>query len=190
MAQSGCYYYAPGGGLADEAEPFALDGPPLVAGGAAALAAVEARVLESTALEGVVLRYGFFYGPGTWYAPGGSVARQVERGAFPVTGDGSGVWSFVHVEDAAAATVTALTAGAPTAGAGAYNVTDDDPAPLAAWLPAYARWLGAPAPPRVSADAADPDGRYYATALRGASNARARRELGFRPRPLPWLAAA
>jgi 2-alkyl-3-oxoalkanoate reductase len=184
IAQSGCYYYVPGPGLATEETGFAVDGPPLVAGGGQALLGIEKRVLGAQSLEGIVLRYGFFYGPGTWYAADGNVAEQVRRGQFPIAGGGGGVWPFVHIADAAAVTVAALTRGAR----GAYNVTDDEPSPLAVWLPAYARWLGAPAPAQVSADeVADPDARFYAMQLRGASNAKAKDELGLQPRRREWL---
>lgn len=118
IAQSGCYYYVPGPGLATEETSFAVDAPPLIAGGARALLGIEKRVLGARSLEGIVLRYGFFYGPGTWYAAQGSVAEQVRRRQFPITGGGGGVWSFVHIADAAAATLAALTRGAR----GAYNV--------------------------------------------------------------------
>ena len=187
IAQSGCYYYVPGPGLASEETSFALDAPPLIAGGARALLALEKRVLGAASLEGIVLRYGFYYGPGTWYAEDGSVAQQVRRRQFPITGGGGGVWSFVHVADAVAATVAALTQGAR----GAYNVTDNEPSPLAVWLPAYARWLGAPEPAQVSADEVeDPDARFYAMQLRGASNTKAKHELEFRPRRHEWLGDA
>ena len=184
IAQSGCYYYGPGPGLATEETSFARDAPRLVAEGIRALVAVEDRVLGASSLEGIVLRYGFYYGPGTWYSADGSVAEQVRRRQFPITGGGGGVWSFVHIADAAAATVAALTRGAR----GAYNITDDEPSPLAVWLPAYARWLGAPSPAQVSADEVeDPDARFYAMQLRGASNAKAKHELEFRPRRREWL---
>ena len=184
VAQSGCYYYVPGPGLATEQTSFAVDAPPLVAGGARALLRVEKRVLGAQSLDGIVLRYGFFYGPGTWYAADGSVAEQVRRRQFPVTGDGGGVWSFVHIADAAAATLAALTRGAR----GAYNVADDEPSSVAVWLPAYARWLGAPAPAQVSADEVeDADTRFYAMQLRGASNAKLKHELGLQPRRREWL---
>jgi nucleoside-diphosphate-sugar epimerase len=184
VAQSGCYYYVPGSGLATEETSFAVDAPPLIAGGARALRWIEERVLGARSLEGIVLRYGFFYGPGTWYAADGSVAEQVRRRQFPVTGGGGGVWSFVHIEDAVAATLAALTREAR----GAYNVADDEPSPLAVWLPAYARWLKAPEPPQVSADEVeDADARFYAMQLRGASNAKAKRELEFQPRRRQWL---
>ena len=102
-------------------------------------------------------------------------------------GSGQGVSSFVHVEDAAAATVAALESDP-----GVYNIVDDDPSPLSAWLPAFARFLGAPAPPRITEqevlETEGPDAVYYATRLRGASNAFAKRKLGFAPRKLEWLA--
>ena len=184
IAQSGCYYYVPGPGLASEETTFAVDAPPLVAGSARALLELEKRVLGAQSLEGIVLRYGFFYGAGTWWASDGSVAEQVRRRQFPITGGGGGVWSFVHIADAAAATLAALTRGAR----GAYNVADDEPSPLAVWLPAYARWLGAPTPAQVSADEVeDPDARFYAMQLRGASNAKVKHALGLRPRRREWL---
>jgi 2-alkyl-3-oxoalkanoate reductase len=107
VVQSGCYCYVPG----PEQTSFAVDAPPLVAGGARALLGVEKRVLGAQSLDGIVLRYGFFYGPGTWHAATGSVAEQVRRRQFPVTGDGGGVWSFDQIADAAAATLAALTRG-------------------------------------------------------------------------------
>lgn len=187
IAQSGSYYYTRGPGLATEDTDFAIDAPPLVTGGVQALAALERRVLGTRSLEGIILRYGFFYGPGTWYGTDGSVAEQVRHGEFPITGNGAGVWSFIHVEDAAVITLAALTQGSP----GIYNIADDQPSSLAVWLPAYARWVGAPPPPRFSAnEVRDPDALFYATQLRGVSNAKAKRELGFTPRPLEWLVEA
>lgn len=184
IAQSGSYYYSPGTALATEETGFAMEAPPLIAGGVQALGALERRVLGTRSLEGIVLRYGFFYGPGTWYAKDGSVAEQVRRGEYPITGNGAGVWSFVHVEDAAIITLAVMTRGSP----GVYNITDDQPSSLAVWLPAYARWVGSPTPPRLSADTVrDPDALFYATRLRGVSNAKAKRELGFKPRLLEWL---
>jgi nucleoside-diphosphate-sugar epimerase len=184
IAQSGCYYYAPGPGLATEETSFARDAPRLVAEGIRALVVIEDRVLGASSLEGIVLRYGFYYGPGTWYSAHGSVAEQVRGRQFPTTGDGGGVWSFVHIADAATATVAALTRGSR----GVYNITDDEPSPLAVWLPAYARWLGAPSPAQVLADEVeDLDASFYAMQLRGASNAKAKHEFEFRPRRCEWL---
>jgi nucleoside-diphosphate-sugar epimerase len=103
----------------------------------------------------------------------------------PVLGQGKGVWSWVHIEDAAFATVAALTVPP-----GIYNVVDDDPSPVSRWLPAFARWLGAPPPPKVTeaeARAAGEEAIYYGTKLSGASNEKAKRTFGFRPRRLQWL---
>jgi nucleoside-diphosphate-sugar epimerase len=137
-------------------------------------------------MEGLVLRYGWFYGPGTYYAPDGNVAEEVRRRRFPVIGRGSGVFSFIHVDDAAAATVAAVQRGDP----GVYNVCDDDPAPMRDWLPEYARAIGAKKPFRVPSWLARPiAGRFttgMATELRGASNAKAKRELGWEPRYPSW----
>ena len=184
VAQSGCYYYRPGDGLADESEPWVEHGPPLVAGGVDALTAVEQRTLRPNGpLAGVALRYGFFYGPGTWFHPDGDVAAQLRAGQYPVLGTGAGRWSFVHIDDAVAATVAAVESDIT----GAINICDDVPIQLGRWLPAFARYLDAPSPPHVPIGPdTDPDGRFYAELLRGAANDLARKELGFDPRPLPW----
>jgi nucleoside-diphosphate-sugar epimerase len=149
-------------------------------------ASLEQRTLESS-MESVVLRYGFFYGPNTWYDPdGGGTADQVRRQEFSVIEGGAAKWSFVHVEDAARATVAALTA-AP----GKYVVVDDDPSPVSIWLPRFASCVGAPAPPFTTEEQArqiaGEDAVYYQMSLSGASNAKAKRELGFAPRSLEWL---
>jgi nucleoside-diphosphate-sugar epimerase len=185
IAQSGCYYYRPGDGLADETEPWVEDGPPLVAASLEQLIVVERRTLGPDGpLAGVALRYGFFYGPGTWFHPDGDVAAQVRAGQYPLIGTGAGRWSFVHIDDAVAATVAAVESDVT----GAFNVCGE-PIQLREWLPALARSLGAPPPPQVSTGPdTDPDGRYYAELLRGAGNHRARESLGFEPRPLPWVA--
>jgi nucleoside-diphosphate-sugar epimerase len=184
LAQSGCYFYRPGEGLADEGEPWAEDAPPLVAGNVGSLLAVERRTLgPDRPVPGVSLRYGFFYGPGTWFHPDGDVGKQVRAGQYPVLGTGAGRWSFVHVDDAVAVTVAAVESDVT----GAYNLCDDAPVPISEWLPAFARHVGGPPPPQVPIGPdTDPDGRFYAEMLRGATNRLARKELGFDPRPLPW----
>jgi nucleoside-diphosphate-sugar epimerase len=184
VAQSGCYYYRLGEGLADESEPWVEHGPPLVAATIDTMVKVERRTLgPDRPLAGVALRYGFFYGPGTWFHPDGDVGAQVRAGQFPVLGTGAGRWSFVHVDDAVAATVTAVESDFT----GAVNICDDAPIPIGRWLPAFARYVGAPSPPHVPVGPdTDPDGRFYAELLRGASNHLARKELGFEPRALPW----
>jgi 2-alkyl-3-oxoalkanoate reductase len=137
-------------------------------------------------IEFVALRYGFFYDPCTWFDSAGDIGERVRRQQVPVIGDGQGVWSWMHTEDAAAATATALEC-AP----GAYNLVDDDPAPQERWLAAFAHAIGAPPPPRVTEAEAmaalGPDTVYYATRLHGAANGKAKLELQFRPRPLEWL---
>jgi nucleoside-diphosphate-sugar epimerase len=112
---------------------------------ARAYAELEARVLNAGDMDGVALRYGFFYGPGTWYHPEGAAADQVRRQEVPIIGQGEAVWSWVHIDDAALATAEALTA-LP----GVYHIVDDDPSPVNIWLPAFARAVGAPPPPVVS----------------------------------------
>jgi 2-alkyl-3-oxoalkanoate reductase len=188
LLQSSGFWYAPGVGLADEQEPFAFDGSPDVAVGARRYAELEAAASGTSGVEVVSLRYGFFYGPGTWYNREDDMGEQVRQQQVPVIGDGQGVWSFVHIDDAAAATAAALEC-AP----GAYNVVDSDPAAQSLWLPAFALAVGAPAPPRITEEEAlttsGPDTVYYATRLRGASNEKAKRELNFQPRPLEWLSA-
>jgi nucleoside-diphosphate-sugar epimerase len=104
----------------------------------------------------------------------------------PIIGRGEGVWSWIHIDDAAHATVAAITAPP-----GIYNIVDDDPSPISVWLPAFARFVGAPAPPHVSEEqalaAAGADAIYYQTKLRGAANEKARAALNFHPRRLEWL---
>jgi nucleoside-diphosphate-sugar epimerase len=186
IQQASGFFLEPGSGLADETAGMAIGASPGVAASARTYAELEARVLNAGDMEGVALRYGFFYGPGTWYHPDGASADQVRRQEVSVIGNGEGVWSWVHIEDAAIATVETLTAPP-----GVYHVVDDDPSPVAAWLPAFARFVGAPAPPRVTVEealaAAGEDAVYYGTKLRGASNEKAKRTFGFRPRRLEWL---
>ena len=189
LLQSSGFWYAPGVGLADEDQRFAFAASPAVAAGTHRYAELEQTASATTGIEFVALRYGFFYGPGTWFDSAGDVGEQAHRRQVPVIGEGQGVWNWVHIEDAAAATTAALNC-AP----GAYNVVDDDPSPQHRWLPAFASAIGAPPPPRISeAEAAatlGPDTVYYATRLRGTANGKAKRELNFRPRPLEWFAAA
>jgi nucleoside-diphosphate-sugar epimerase len=152
----------------------------------AAIRHLEQAVLGARWTEGIVLRYGAFYGPGTSMAPDGDQSELVRRRKFPLVGDGGGVWSFIHVADAAEATVAAVEHGRR----GVYNVVDDDPAPVAEWLPALARTLGARTPMRVPRFIgrlfAGETGVVMMTELRGASNAKAKRELAWRPAHPSW----
>ena len=188
LVQSTGFFYAPGEGFASETEQLAQSASAGVAGAVATYTEIERRLFGESSLDGVALRYGFFYGPGTYYDPDiGSIAQQVRASQYPVVDPGSGISSFIHIEDAAVATVAALE-WSP----GVYNVVDDNPSSLAVWLPAFARFLGAPDPPRIPAEDTirqyGPDAAYYALQLRGASNAKAKGEFGFAPRPLEWLA--
>jgi nucleoside-diphosphate-sugar epimerase len=152
----------------------------------AAIRHLEEAVLGARWTEGLVLRYGVFYGPGTSLTPGAEQFELVRRRKFPLVGDGGGVWSFIHTADAAEATVAAVERGSR----GVYNIVDDDPAPVAKWLPALAQELGAKKPMRVPRFV----GRLFAgeagvvmmTDVRGASNAKAKRELGWRPAHPSW----
>lgn len=187
LKQSIAFWGVPGNGLADEETPLALDASPAVAADARIVTELERRLLEAPNLEGIVLRYGFFYGPGTWFAPDGDVTNQVRQQQFPIVGKGEGVWSWLHIEDAAAATVAAAERG----NAGIYLIADDRPLQVHEWLSAYAQWLNAPPPPHISVEEAlqmaDADAVYYGTQMRGVSNAKAKRELNFQPRSLEWL---
>jgi nucleoside-diphosphate-sugar epimerase len=184
VSQSIAFMYPPGGaGLSDEDDPILADAQPPFGPMVALQGEIDAEVV---AAGGTVLRFGFFYGPGTWYAPDGSLAADVRRRRLPVVGSGDGVYSFVHVDDAADAVVAALTRGVP----GIFHVVDDDPAPMREWLPAYAAALSAKPPRRVPAWLArlvtGPQVVAMATELRGVSNARARRALGWAPAHPSW----
>ncbi len=181
------FVYTPEGtGPATEDDPLFHDAPADFAAIVNAVESCELATLEAPGLDGVVLRYGFFYGPGTVYARGGSFAEDVARRRVPIVGDGGGVFSFVHVNDAAAATVSALKRGA----AGVYNIVDDEPATVREWLPRYAELLGARRPFKVPRFMGRLGGGSYAVYLmtqqRGASNAKAREQLGWQPRYASW----
>jgi 2-alkyl-3-oxoalkanoate reductase len=186
IAQSSAFWYAPGLGLADEHIPFAFEASPGIASGTRVYAEIEKRVLQSKKIAGVALRFGFFYGPGTWFYPGGSVAEQICKQKLPIIGKGQGVWNFVHIEDAARAIVSALQCTT-----GVYNIVNDYPSEMRCWLPAFANYLGAQPPPNITEEEGirtrGADAVYYATKLRGASNTKAKKELHFLPRQLEWL---
>jgi nucleoside-diphosphate-sugar epimerase len=188
VAQSnGAFPYArTGGAVKGEEDP--LDPSPVreMRAMVAAIRHLEEAVLGADWTEGIVLRYGALYGPGTSLAPGERQFELVRERKFPLVGDGGGVWSFIHVADAAEATVAAVEHG----GRGVYNIVDDDPAPVAEWLPALARILGAEQPMQVPRLAgrlfAGETGVVLMTEIRGASNAKAKREFGWRPAHPSW----
>ncbi|HXR29151.1 MAG TPA: NAD(P)-dependent oxidoreductase [Solirubrobacteraceae bacterium] len=185
VAQSIAFVYEPGprGTIHREQDPLVRNPPPSFARSARAVAELEQSVLGA---GGVVLRYGYFYGPGSAISAAGSMGEDVRRRRMPVVGRGAGVWSFIHVDDAAAATVAALQAGS----GGVYNIVDDEPAAVAEWLPALAHALGAPRPLRVPTPiarlAAGSYGVATMTRAQGASNALAKRELGWTPAHPSW----
>jgi nucleoside-diphosphate-sugar epimerase len=194
VAQSNTTWYVRAGGpVKSEEDPLDTTPPRGVRWSMAALRHLEQAVLDAQWTEGIVLRYGGFYGPGTSIAPGGELPEMIRKRKFPLVGNGSAVWSFIHIADAAEATVAAIERGSR----GVYNVVDDDPAPVAEWLPALAQELGAKKPMRVPRFIArlfgGEAGVVMMTELRGASNAKAKRELGWRPAHPSWrqgLAAA
>jgi nucleoside-diphosphate-sugar epimerase len=188
VAQSIAGFRFAGGPVQTEADPLDPDPPAALRAGQAAIVHLEQAVTTIEWGEGLVLRYGGFYGPGTGIslAPDAQVAAPIRKRRFPIVGDGGGVWSFVHIEDAAAATAAAVERGQP----GIYNVVDDEPAPVREWLPVLASALDAKPPRRVPRWlvrlAAGEAATVMMTDVRGASNEKAKRELGWKPRHASW----
>jgi nucleoside-diphosphate-sugar epimerase len=176
--------FAPEGSLV-KGEDAPLDPAPPKHQRASLAAIKECEALVRAEPEGVVLRYGGFYGPGTSVSPDGDIAQLLRKRRFPIVGTGAGLWSFVHVDDAAGGVVATLNGPA-----GTYAIVDDEPAPVAQWLPALAEALGAPAPRRVPVWLGRLAGGEVTVALstraRGASNARAKATLGWEPRWPSW----
>jgi nucleoside-diphosphate-sugar epimerase len=175
-----------GGPVMTEEDPLDLGLPHKLRGMLGAIGHLEEAVMGARWTEGLVLRYGNFYGPGTSMAPDGEHFEMIGKRKFPVVGSGAGVWSFIHIEDAAEATAAAIERG----NRGIYNIVDDEPAAVAEWLPVLASALGAKLPPRVprwlgrllAGEAA----AVMMTDVRGASNSKAKRELGWRPNHRSW----
>jgi 2-alkyl-3-oxoalkanoate reductase len=188
VAQSIAFAYQPRRGAepCDEEAPLYTAAALPFGGAVKAVGELERTVTGTPGIEGLALRYGWLYGPHTHWANGGGIAAAVRAQHFPIIGEGTGVYSFIQVDDAADATVAAVERGAP----GVYNVVDDAPAPVHEWLPLYARAIGAPEPPQVSEirgeDLAGPQVVERAIAMRGALNAKAKRELGWQPRYASW----
>jgi nucleoside-diphosphate-sugar epimerase len=177
-----------GGPIKTEEDPLQASPPKTVSETLGAINYLEATVTGAEGIEGLALRYGGFYGPGTSLAvnPDGEQVEMVRKRRFPIAGNGAGIWSLVHIHDAAAATAAAVERGEP----GLYNVVDDEPAPVSVALPELARVIGAPPPRRIPRWL----GRLLAgegmtimmTEVRGASNAKAKRELGWELRYPSW----
>lgn len=184
VAQSIAFVYAPvGDWVKDEDAPLNLEARPPLDAAVGAVSDMEDQILGA---GGVVLRYGYFYGPGTALATDGFYAELVRKRRLPVIGAGEGRWSFVHVDDAVEATLAAVEQWSP----GAYNIVDDDPAPIREWLPVFAAAVGAKPPRRVpewlGRLVGGPVAVFGMTAQRGASNAKAKRDLGWTPRHPSW----
>jgi nucleoside-diphosphate-sugar epimerase len=177
-----------GGPVLTEDDPLDANPPAALRGPLVGILHVERTVPTIEWGEGLVLRYGGFYGPGTAIsrAPDAAVAKPVRKRRFPIVGDGAGVWSHVHIEDAAAATAIAVERGQP----GIYNIVDDEPAPVREWLPVLASALDAKPPRHVprwlARIAAGEAATLMMTEGRGASNAKAKRELSWQPHYASW----
>jgi nucleoside-diphosphate-sugar epimerase len=187
VAESVAFLYAPEGDwVKGEDAPLFRGAPGPFGAAVEAIADLERQITGAEGIEGVVLRYGWLYGPGTYFDRDGSQTEDVRKRRAPVVGKGTGTFSFVHVEDAAAATVAAVERGAP----GVYNVVDDEPTAYREWLPAFAEAVGAKRPWRVpvwlARLIAGPAAAAMAIQLRGASNAKAKRELAWQPRYPSW----
>lgn len=188
IAQSYCGwpYAKKGGAVKTEEDPLDPKPPEGFARTLAAIRYLEDKVCSTTFLEALALRYGMFYGPGTAIGKGGVVLKMARKRRFPIIGGGGGVWSFIHVLDAARATVAAISRGAP----GIYNIVDDEPARVATWLPALARAVEAKPPYRIPHWMGElmigKGGVSMMTQVRGCSNAKAKRELNWTPIYPSW----
>jgi nucleoside-diphosphate-sugar epimerase len=192
VAQSfaGWPYARTGSAIKTEEDPLDSDPPRDLRETLMAIRYVESAVLQGIGIEGgiegIVLRYGNFYGPGNAIGENGATLKQLRHRQFPIIGGGTGVSSFIHIDDAALATVAAVERGEP----GIYNIVDDDPAPGSEWIPTLARIIGAKPPGRVPAwiarRAFGERGMLMISDTRGASNRKAKRELGWQPRWASW----
>ena len=185
IAQSISFAYRPGPGVRTESDPLWTDATGQIGQLTGSVAALEAATLGVPDLEGVVLRYGAFYGPGTYFGRDGLYTSMLAKRRLPIPGDGGGLFGLVHLDDAASATVAALVG--PT---GIFNVVDDVPARASEWMPFVAELLGAKPPHRVpEAIARVGAGKFLAYLMcdqPAVSNQRARTELGWSPRYPDW----
>jgi nucleoside-diphosphate-sugar epimerase len=187
IAASVAFFYVPEGDwVKGEDAPAFADAPGPFGTAGKALAELERQVTGMEGMEGIVLRYGWFYGPGTYYDRGGSQTEDFHKRRMPIVGKGTGTFSFIQVEDAARATVAAVERGDP----GVYNVVDDEPAPMSEWVPVFAAAVGAKKPRRVpvwlARLVAGAAAAEMTTEQRGASNAKAKGELGWQPHYSSW----
>ena len=187
ISQSIAFWYDPQGEhVKDEDAKLWVDGPEPIGEAVRALEDTEHLVMDASSVDGVVLRYGTFYGPGTWYSRSGQIGQQMRARQYPIIGAGEGITSFIHLGDAADACVAFVESGR----AGVYNVVDDEPAAASAWMPQFAKAVGAKPPLRLPAGLARlVAGKglvEWSTRAPGASNAKLKRELGWRPRYPSW----
>ena len=188
IAQSYCGwpYAKTGGPIKTEEDPLDPKPPESFTKTLAAIRYLENKVASTTFLEAIALRYGMFYGPGTAIGKGGAIYKMARKRRFPIIGGGGGIWSFIHLLDAARATVAAITRGAP----GIYNICDDEPAKVAAWLPALAKAVEGKPPYNIPHWVGElmigKDGVSMMTQIRGCSNAKAKRELNWTPLYPSW----
>jgi 2-alkyl-3-oxoalkanoate reductase len=175
-----------GGRVKTETDPFDTDPPASMTKTLAAIQALEHVVLNTSGLNGIALRYGSLYGPGTNISSDGDIVEMIRQRKFPLVGGGAGVWSFIHVDDAARATQLAIERGAP----GAYNIVDDEPAEVSEWLPDLAQAVGAKPPLRLPAwigrFALGDAGISMMTRVRGSANGKAKRAFGWRLEYASW----
>jgi nucleoside-diphosphate-sugar epimerase len=188
IAQSYCGwpYAKKGGPVKTEEDPLDPKPPESFVKTLAAIRSLEDKLRSTTFLEGIALRYGNFYGPGTAIGKGGVVVKMVKQRRLPIIGGGGGIWSFIHVMDAARATIAAMSRGA----AGVYNIADDEPAKVATWLPVLAKEVGASPPYKIPHWLGElmvgKAGVSMMTQIRGCSNAKAKRELNWTPIYPSW----
>jgi len=188
IAQSYCGwpYARKGGPVKTEEDPLDPKPPESFTKTLAAIRSLEDKLRGTTFLEGIALRYGNFYGPGTAIGKGGVILKMIKKRRFPIIGGGGGIWSFIHVMDAARATIAAISRGA----AGAYNIADDEPAKVATWLPVLAKEIGAKPPYRIPYWLGElmigKAGVSMMTQIRGGSNAKAKHEFGWEPTYQTW----
>jgi nucleoside-diphosphate-sugar epimerase len=188
VAQSfaGWTYARAGAPVKTEDDPLDPEPLPPMRGALETIRHLEGAVLAGSGLQGIVLRYGTFYGPGTSFGADGLYLNEIRRRRFPIVGDGSAVWSFVHVDDVALATVAAIECNAT----GVYNIVDDEPVRVATWLPELAAAIGARPPRRVpvwlARLVAGELAVFVMTEIQGSSNAKAKQELGWRPGYASW----
>jgi 2-alkyl-3-oxoalkanoate reductase len=188
VAQSfaGWTYERAGGSVKTEDDPLDPDPPPAFRRTLDAIRYLEAALQAAEGIETIALRYGWFYGPGTSLGRSDALLHAIRRRQLPIIGSGTGIWSFIHIADAAAVTVAALQRGTR----GIYNVADDEPAPVCEWLPFLANAIGAPPPRRVPSWLArmliGHHGVVLMTETRGCSNAKAKATLDWRPRYASW----